>query len=182
MAILIDIVGSLVIAGIIFLAILGLNVNMNQATYNKTFALITQSNAVALARMIEFDFVKMGYHSPKPMILAAGSDSISFKSDLSNDGTVHTVKYYFGSTSTLGSTKNPNDRLMYRVQDGTVTPMNLGLTSFSLSYVDSSGFTTTKADSIRGITVAFSVQSSEPVDTGYCGAYWQKIFFPKNLK
>jgi len=182
MAILIDIVGSLVIAGIIFLTILGLNVNMNQATYNKTFSVITQSNAIALARMIEYDFVKMGYHSPKPMILSAGADSISFVADLANDGTVHTVKYRLGSTSTLASTKNPNDRLLYRVQDGATIPMNLGVISFSLSYVDSAGFKTTKADSIRGITVAFNVQSSEPVDTGYVAAYWQKIFYPKNLK
>lgn len=182
MAILVDIVGSLVIAGIVLLSILGLNVNMNQATYNKTFSLVTQSNTVALARMIEFDFAKIGYHSPKPMILTAGPDSISFKSDLGNNGTVHTIKYYLGSTSTLAFTKNPNDRLLYRVQDGTVIPMNLGLTRFSLSYVDSSGFVTTKPDSIRGIYVAFDVQSSEPVDAAYCGAYWEKSFYPKNLK
>ena len=181
MSILIDIVGSLVIAGIIMLAILGLNVNMNQAMYDKTFALITQSNAVTLARMIEFDFVKIGYHSTKPNLLVAKSDSISFRGDMGDDGTVRTVRYYVGAMSTLGSTKNPNDRLIYRVQDGTVTPMNLGVTNMSFSYYNADGFATLNADSVRSISVIFTVQSSEPVDTTYTTAFWQKKIFPKNL-
>ena len=181
MAVMIDIIGSVVIAGIVLLAILGLNANMNQAMYNKTFSLVTQTNAVALARMIEYDVTKIGYHTPSPALLVASPDTISFKADLKDDGTVHTVKYFSGSTSTLSWTKNPNDRMVYRVLDGSVTSMNLGVTSLVFKYYDVNGIVTTDPKSVKSVNVYFTVQSPEPVDTGYCSSYWQKTINSKNL-
>src|SRR2546425_7907376 len=128
MSVLIDIIGAAIIAGIIILAIFGLNVNLSQANYNKLFTLTTQTNTVVLAQMMEYDMVKIGYHVPNPgtsAVLGAKPDSIVFKGDLNNSGTVNTVKYYTGSTSTLAFTRNPRDKMIYRVQDGVVTPMNL---------------------------------------------------------
>ena len=181
MAIFVDIVGAAVIVGILFLSIFGMNLNLNQANYNKTFSLITQTNAVALARMIEYDFVKMGYHSTKPFILAATAASITFKAYLRNVGTVNTVQYYVGPSSALGTTKNPRDFMVYRVEDGNVIAANLGLTSLSLTYFDKDGFTTLAPDSIMSIDVKFTVESPEPADTSYAAAFWEKRIYPKNL-
>src|SRR5260221_13424951 len=99
MWVILDIFGASIIAGIILVAIFGMNVNLDQATYNKTFTLITQTNTVALARMIEYDFVKIGYHTPKPAVLAAKSDSISFyMADPTNPGVAYyPVQYYVSS-------------------------------------------------------------------------------------
>lgn len=181
MAVIIDIIGAAIIVGIILLAIFGLNANLNQASYNKNFSLIVQTNTVTLARMIEYDFVKIGFHTPRPCILAATSDSISFMADLGNDGTVHAVQYYVSPVSVLGTTKNPRDRLIYRVEDGEVIAANLGLTSLALSYFDGYGNVTSSPDSIRSIDVRFKVESPEPVDTGYIASFWQKRIYPRNL-
>lgn len=181
MAIIIDIVGALVIAGIIMLAVLGLNEDLTVATYNKTFTLLTQTNAVALARMIESDFVKMGYHTPVPAVLAAGPDSIVFLADLHDAGTVNTVKYRIGPTGSLGFTKNPRDRILYRVEDGVVTAANLGVTSLTFSYYRVDGYGTSAPDSVKSINVTFVVQSPEPTDSSYSEAVWQKKIYPKNL-
>jgi hypothetical protein len=183
MAILIDIVGATFIAGIILMAIFGMNVNLDQATYNKTFTLITQTNAVTLARMIEYDFVKIAYYTPRPAILAAKSDSISFyMADPTNPGVgSNFVQYYVSSPAVLGSTKNPRDRILYRVQNGTVTAANLGVTSFTLAYYDENGLATTVPDSVRSINVGFTCESPFPVDTTYAAAFWQKRIYPRNL-
>src|ERR1051326_2946848 len=190
MTVLIDIIGATLILGILILSIFGMDTNLNQANYNKTFTLITQTNCVTLARIIEFDFVKMGYHVPKDSsvspprnaaIIAVKSDSIVFKADLRNNGTVNTVRYYIGSTSTLGSTKNPRDRMLYRVEDGNVIAAHLGLTNLSFSYYNGDGIATSRTDSIRSVNVFFTVESPEPVDTTYSAAFWQKKIYPKNL-
>src|SRR5437870_550649 len=132
MSTILDILGATIIVGIMLLALFGLNLNMHAASYNKTFTLITQTNAVTLARMMEYDMVKMGYHSlTRPYVLAAKPDSIAFKADLRNSGTVNIVRYYVGATSGLAFTKNPRDRMVYRVEDGNVMAANLGLTSLS---------------------------------------------------
>src|SRR6266852_7995743 len=116
MAVFIDILGAMIIVGILMLSIFGMNLNLNQANYNKTFSLITQTNCVTLARMFEYDLLKIGYKVPKDSsvspprnisILAAKPDSLAFKADLRDAGSVNTVRYYIGPVSALGSTKNP---------------------------------------------------------------------------
>jgi len=184
MSVLIDIIGAAIIAGIIILSIFGLNVNLSMANYNKLFTLTTQTNTVALAQMMEYDMVKIGFHVPNPKssaVLAAKPDSIVFKADLNDSSTVNTVKYYLGSTSTLAFTKNPRDRMIYRVQDGVVTAMNLGVTSLSIAYYNVDGQVTARPDSVRSMLVKFTVESPVPVDTSYSTAFWEKKIYPKNL-
>ncbi len=181
MSILMDIIGASVIAGIIMLSILGLNTNLNSAAYNKTFSLVTQTNTVALGRMIEYDMVKMGYHTSKPALLTAKSDTITFMADLADAGAVNTIKYYMGPVNGLTSTKNPRDRMLYRVQDGNVIAMNLGLTSLVFSYFDTDGDSTATPSLVQSINVKFTVESIEPVDTTYSAAFWEKRIYPKNL-
>jgi hypothetical protein len=183
MAIIIDIFGATIIAGIILVAIFGMNVNLDQATYNKTFTLITQTNCVTLARMMEFDLVKIGYHTPKPAVVAAKPDSISFyMADPTNPGVgSYLVQYYLSSTSLLASTKNPRDRILYRVQNGGSIAANLGVTALTFTYYDRNGLVTTIPDSVKSINVLFSVESPFPVDTTYAAAFWQKRIYPRNL-
>ncbi len=184
MSVILDVFFAAIIAGIIFLAILGLDTNLNQASYNNTFSLITQSNAVALARMIEYDFVKMGNNVPyQQAILTARPDSITFKADLGNSGPsyVNIVTYCLAPTSTLASTMNPNDRLIYRIQDGQVTPMNLGVTNLTFTYYDANQNITAIDSLIRSIDVKFIIQSPEKVDTSFSTVFWEKTFQPKCL-
>ncbi len=181
MSILIDLIGATIILGIVLMAILGLNVNLDQASYSKTFTLITETNCVTLARMLEFDLVKAGYHTSKPAFLAAKSDSISFLADLRDAGTVNTVTYRLGPTSALGATKNPRDRMLYRTEDGSTIASNLGVTALTFTYYDLSGAVTAGLADVASINVQFTVESPFPVDTTYAAAVWQKRIYPRNL-
>jgi hypothetical protein len=179
MSTLLDIIGAGLIAVIMLLQLLTMNANLHETDYSNTTALTTQTNTVVLARMIEYDVLKMGYHTPKPSILTATSDTLVFKADLRNNGTVNTVKYYLGALAT--STRNPYDRVIYRVVDGSSTMMTLGVTAFTMTYFNADGATTSVRDSIRSINVKFTVKSTVPIDTTYSAAYWQKKLYPKNL-
>ncbi|MBI1804526.1 MAG: hypothetical protein HY033_12450 [Ignavibacteriae bacterium] len=181
MAVLIDIFGAAIIAGILLLTIFGLNANLNQANYNKTFSLITQTNTVTLARIIESDLVKIGYHVSTSAILTAKSDSIKFLADLADDGVIHTIVYAIGPTSLLGTTKNPRDRMLYRVDNGSLIAANVGLTDLSFTYFDNNGDSTSTPDLVNSINVKFHVESSEPVDTAYAAVFWEKRIYPRNL-
>ena len=184
MAVLIDIVGASVIAGIIMLTILNLNANLNQASYEKVYTLNMQTNIVTLARIIEYDFVKIGYHTSKPAILNADSTSIRFTSDLLNAGVTNTVKYSISdvSESVVASTKNPRDRMIYREVNG--QPMisaNLGVTSLKFTYLDSMGSETSNLTFIKAIRVKIKLENPEPIDTTYQGVFWEKTIYPRNL-
>ena len=180
----IDLIGSLALIGVLILTVATVNVNMNQALYESTFELTAQQNLVELARTLEYDFLKIGYHGPKPAIVSADSVSITFKADLQNVGVVDSVRYFLGSTTDPGvaSTPNPRDRVLYRVnnsepQRGT----SLGVVQFHLTYYDSSGAMTSNLNLIKSIKVQLGVESPYPVDSTYSGAYWEKLISPRNL-
>lgn len=184
MSVMIDIIGSFIIIGVVMLSIFGLSSNLNQSAYNKSFSVVTQTNEVALARMIEFDFNKIGYQVPvsTPALLKARPDSIIFKAALTYGGSWSTVTYYTGPTSELTRTKNPRDRYLYRIEDGKKIPANLGVTSLSFVYYNRDGFITSALDSIKSIRARFTIESPEPVDTSYSGISWEKRIYPKNLE
>ncbi len=183
-AALIEIIGVCIIVGALMLCVFGWTSNLNVAAYNKSFSVIAQGNTITLARMFEYDVRKAGYHYPKPSIamLSASPDTLSFKGDLQNTGTtINTVKYYVGPPSQAAYSKNPRDRILYRVQDGKVTPANLGVTNLSFRYFNKDGGVTTRLDSIKSVQVNFTIESPAPVDTTYASISWEKRFYPKNL-
>ena len=190
MAVFFDIVGSVVFFGILLLTIFVIMGNLNQANYEKTYTLNMQTNAVTLARIMEYDMLKIGYHVGSPAIISADSTSIQFVGDLENDGDTNTVSYYIGSTSesVVADTKNPRDRMIYRVVNGQpAIRANLGLTDLKLTYFDSSGVETNSVSLIRSIGVKFRLENFEPVypvhpDVPvYPGVFWEKRIFPRNI-
>ncbi len=181
MATIIDLIGSFVIIGAVMLTIFALTTNLNQASYNKSFSTTTQTNATTLARVLDYDIVKIGYHTSKPAMIIAKTDSMSFKADLLDDGNVKTVQYFLGSTSGMSNTKNPRDKVFYRIEGGKTIAMGLGVTGIQFSYYNNDGFATAALDSIKSIRVKITIESATPVDTSYSVISWQKRFYPKNL-
>src|SRR6516162_782763 len=161
----INFIGSAILASLIFASIFGLTHNLNQSNYEKNFELTTQTNAVFLARLMEYDFVKIGFHYPRPAvaIIAADSQSITFKADLLDSGTVNTVSYAIGPVSDLANTKNPRDRYLYRTLDGVTTSANLGLTRLQFIYYDNDGHVTSNLSLIKSMNVQFTIESPERV-------------------
>ncbi len=60
-AALMDIVGSMIIGGILLLTLFKMNDNATQNTYNFSGELTLQENLVATSEVLEYDFRKIGY-------------------------------------------------------------------------------------------------------------------------
>ena len=167
-----DIIGSVVIGGLIMLILFRLSDAAAQNTYNNSQELVVQTNLTSLVETLEYDFRKIGY--------CADYTSISFLTDVNNDGNVDTLHYYVGPTSELASTPNPRDRLLYRVIDGeTPHSANLGLTEFKLMYFDPLGdtlsFPISSPGEIASIQISIKVEDVESYSNEYVSAFWRQI-------
>ncbi|HVO75726.1 MAG TPA: hypothetical protein VMT35_16985 [Ignavibacteriaceae bacterium] len=147
---LIDIIGSMIIGGMVMLLLFRLNDAAAENVYNNTGELIAQENIATLVSILEHDFRKMGYSrnladfagvtNLAEIVTIADSDRIRFKGDVDENVGADSVEYYIGPTSEIPNTANPRDRYLYRViNDETPVRVNLGLTHFKLKYFDGLG-------------------------------------------
>ncbi|MFI5253285.1 MAG: hypothetical protein ACHQQQ_12740 [Bacteroidota bacterium] len=139
-----DIIGSIFIAGTLYIMVINMQNDISQMTYTDGSDLIVQTNITTVTRLLEKDFRLIAYCA-KPdsftqtsnSIVAAGAHNISFLADVNGDGTMDTVKYYVGSPSDLPLTPNPNDFPLYRQINSQPAAMyNVGLTQFDFAYFD----------------------------------------------
>jgi hypothetical protein len=149
-SVILDVLGSMIIGGILLLTLFRMNDTATRNTYNFSGELTLQENLVATVEVLEYDFRKIGYCEnplalPNPevnAILYADTSEIKFLTDImvppyddpQGDGTLDTIRYYLGEASGLSGTPNPNDRMLYRVVNGVPTGANLGITYFKIRY------------------------------------------------
>lgn len=194
MAAMLDIVGSIVIFGILAVTIARVQVNINNAIYENSASLIAQSNATNLAKQIEFDLTKIGYGVPPGQkILYGDTAEIRFKSDLEGNGVIHTVRYRTGTTVEADETVNPSDFPIKRSDNyGEITQL-WGTVRFRFWYYDSlHNMIPTPVSSaselarVYSINTLFVVEAREPgsitVDTTYYSITWEKLTYPRNLR
>ena len=189
MAYWLDLVGSYIIGAMVMALVAMLNVFIGTSSNRVTFSNIEQGNLSATTDVINYDFYKIGYRVSGDAIVQADSNNIKFCSDLNNTGTVDTINYYTGDASQLASTKNPNDRLFYRVLNNETPLPSTKVTNFKLTYFDSIGTkipytdlsTQLNRNRIKCIEVYLKVESQEDVEGVYQGTEWQKKITPKNL-
>ena len=195
-----DILGSIIIGGMLMLILFRLTDGASQNTYNYSQDLIVQENLTTVVEILENDLRKIGYcrdwtkiRNSDPMILVADSNRIEFLADLNNTGNLNVINYYLGPTSELAYTTNPRDRMLYRVVDGeTPRSANLGITEFKLEYFDTFGnklnFPILLPNQIQSIQVSIKVEDPEPRlnDYGkleYVDAFWRQFRLEaRNLK
>src|SRR5512137_54209 len=85
---LIDLLGSMIVGGLLFIILLRLNEAATQNTFNNSSELQVQQNLVSVVQLIEYDFRKIGYCAdykkinPRFAIIQAAKDSITFQTDL----------------------------------------------------------------------------------------------------
>ena len=186
---LMDIIGSTFILGILILAVVAVNANVSEWTFGSTSTLNTQQNSVEVARLIEWDFLKIGYGvDAGSKITVADSTRLTFYGDFDRNGTIDKIQYYTKDpVERVGL--NPNTFILYRLlNDEPEAGANLGVTLFWMAYYDSVGNQlSTPVEStayIKSIQVRFVVESIIPTvagDTTYPGAYWEKRIYPRNL-
>lgn len=144
---LLDIIGSMLVSGLLLLTALRMNEQARVNTFNSQANLTVQENLTSIVENLEWDFRKIGYCAnpnvqPKNyMYITHGdSDDITFVADLENKGVLNTVRWYLGNDP-IDGTPNPRVRMLYRVVDGKSSGANLGVTQFELHYFDTVGDT-----------------------------------------
>jgi hypothetical protein len=182
-----DILGSTVVGGLLFLILLRLNDASAKNTYNYGGELITQQNLVEVVQLIEHDFRKIGFcknwekiPDPSQAILSADSSSITFLTDVDSDENVDTLKYFLGSANDLTATPNSRDKLLYRVVNNeTPGGSNLGVTQFKLIYYDALGnqlvTPVATAGAINTMQINITIENTVAYDNEYSTSFWRQI-------
>jgi hypothetical protein len=192
---LMDVLGSMIIGGILMTITWRLSDAATEKTYNNSGELSLQQNLATVAQILETDFRKIGYCAdwnkfpdPSKAVLFADASSMIYLTDIDSDTNMDSVHYYLGPTSELLSTPNPRDRLLYRVVNNE-TPLssNLGVTQFRLVYFDALGDSIappiTTPGLIASVEINVSVESVAAYDTAYSSAFWRQIrLVARNLR
>ncbi len=195
MSIVLDLIGSIVIAGFVILIGLQLNQTIAGNADASTANLNVQESMVDIVQSIEYDFRKMGYGVPEgvPALIDTGATRISFRSDIDNDGTVDVIEWYTGPVIT--GLPNPNIRVLYRrVNGGNAVGAALGVTDFGLKYLNQDGGPPVSLSAIYIIEVTLQVESPYKVqdqiitdqsyeDMEYAVAFWRQTrLASRNIK
>ena len=204
MGTLLDIFGSVVIAGMLFMMIVKLNLFSNQTSYTSDNELKLIQNTKTLAEIIDYDFRKIGYKYDGTAIEIADSNHLKYFADMqppgsSGHGTIDEVEYTVGDTSEMSATMNKKDIVLKRtIKDPTNTlesmsGPSLGLIRIKFTYLDASQNVMTYIhsnlypDSIRYIKTEMWVESTEAVtdafsdSSRYSITYWEFTIYPRNI-
>jgi hypothetical protein len=192
---LLDLMGSSLIAGILFLLIFKMNVYTSSTNYYSDNELKLQQNAKTLAEIINHDFRKIGYKYNGTSIVTAQPTRIQFWADMDAPGTfghgvMDFVEYYLGDSTEASGTTNQKDKILYRIMNTTDTlgGPTLGLVDLRFSYLDSHGLPTAFLDSIKYVKAEFWVEPYEYVNDYGTGqpdssqfTYWELTINPRNI-
>ena len=192
---LLDLMGSSIIAEILFLLILKLNLYSSNANYYSDNELKLQQNVKTLAEIINHDLRKIGYKYEGTAIVTAEPHRIQFYADMDAPGTpghgvMDFVEYYLGDSTEASGTSNQRDKILYRIINNIDTSggPTLGLVDLKFSYLDSKGQTTAILDSIKYVKAEFWVEPYEFVSDFASGkpdstqfTYWELTINPRNI-
>ncbi|HVO74331.1 MAG TPA: hypothetical protein VMT35_09940 [Ignavibacteriaceae bacterium] len=198
----IDILGSMIVGGMLMLILWRMNDSATKNLYNYGGELVLQQNLAVTSEVLEYDFRKIGYCKnwakvvdPSKSILLADSDKIKFLTDLypdgDPDGIIDTLFYRLGPVTELSSTPNPRDRYLYRSINSEIPKkINLGVTKFHLVYYDALEDTIPfpinypiDTKRINSVEINLTVEDVSAYDNEYSSAIWRQIrLISRNLK
>jgi hypothetical protein len=185
---LLDILGSMIIGGILIMNLLNLSGNAKEFESHTANDKNLQMEVVITANHLEWYFNKIGYLTDsQPMdsnsIAIAEWGSITFLSDIQgNDGVPETITFYVGSTDEMLSTPNPRDRILYRViNGGTPYMVSNNITEFKLGYFDTfrdsipAPVSNAMLNAISFISISLKVEDPTAYSEDYNEAYWKRL-------
>lgn len=112
MSILLDIFGSVIIAGMLFMLIIKLNLFSSQTSYASDSELKLIQNTKTLAEIIDYDFRKVGYRVSGNAIEIAEGKKFKFKADINFDNNPNTIEYTVSTSEKVKGTENPDDIIL----------------------------------------------------------------------
>ena len=185
--VILDIVGSILIAGILLLSIFRLQNSSTENLYRGTGNLTAQTNLANVVQILETDFKRIGYCAdwtqipvPTEAILYADSISIKYLTDMNKDGVLDTMHYYFDPSTDIPGTPNPRDRYLYRVGKGEVAvKVNMGITQFKMEFYNALGtklaFPISDPREIFSMQIDLTVEDVAAYDEKYQTVFWRQI-------
>lgn len=189
MSILMDILGSVIIAGYVILLGLRINFTMSDTAIATSANVNLQEAIVDIVNTIDSDFKKIGYGLPDPTLAVAYADShrIRFRADMDRNGTIDSVEWYVGNailktTGTGTVIDSLRVRNLYRkYNDGSPLLAAVNVTQFNLKYLDQDGGSTSTLTNIAMIesTIAISspykvVDQVNPDKRSYASTIWRQ--------
>ncbi len=187
---LINIIGTYYLSGFIILNILYMNFRMNDSVTQIMQDMYSESNAVAISNLLEYDIYKVGYGvTAGSKVLQSDSTAFKFAGDLNADGKIDTVLYYVSSISALSGTPNPRDFIIYRKLNSATAEKVAFSTSLKFTYSDATGVpmsyslfsTQTNRDNIKYIGTYVRSEGSDSLSYAYSPVEWQIKIKPKNI-
>jgi hypothetical protein len=191
----IDILGSLIIGGLLLLILMRLNGSVTENYYITGSDRNLQRSLAETAILVERDFRKMGYCADPykitenmDIVTVADSDFISFYTDVDRDGNLDIMTYFLSDTNALAATKNPRDRILYRqINNDIPLIISTNITRFLFEYYDVFGTKLTSPvaspANISHLRISMRVEDPEAYDEQYSNAYWQQVrLTSKNLR
>jgi len=190
-----DVLGSIVIGGLLLLILLRLNGQMIETNFINGNDRSLQRALAETAVVVEEDLRKMGFCADPfklteemSRVIAADSSYISFYTDIDSNGELDSIAYFVSDTSAMSGTINPRDRILYR-QINTDAPfiVNTNIVEFKLIYFEALGFElptpVVSPSRITHLEISFKVEDPEAYDQKYTQAYWQQVrLTSKNLR
>jgi hypothetical protein len=182
MSVLIDLIGSAIVAGYVLMLGLGINTNISSTAVASTTTVTVQEFVILAASVFEADLKKMGYGlvDPTTGIAVADSNRIRFRADMNRNGSIDSVEWYVGPLIT-----KPNGLLvrnLYRkYNNGTPQIVAANVKTFSLRYLDQDGGATSTLSNIAVVETTIEISSPymvadqvKPEDQQYITTIWRQ--------
>ncbi len=189
MAVMLDLIGSTMIAGLVILMGLRVNQTILENSDASRANVNVQTTMTSIAEALESDFRKIGYGVPEGTyaLLDTGATSIRYMADIDNSGTVDTVHWWVGPL--VHAFPNDSIRNLYQqINNNSPIQQLPGVTRFGLRYLDQDGNTAGTMGQICIIEITLQVQSpykvadqvkvdasyDDPGGMGYSTAFWRQ--------
>ncbi len=185
--VMLDILGSVVIGGILMLSIANVSESSTENLYKGSGNLVAQTNLATIVQILENDFRKIGYcanwqqiPTPTEAILYADSTSIRYLTDVESNGIVDTMFYYIDYATDIPETPNPRDRFLYRVINSEApVGVNLGVTQFKMNFYSALGteltFPIADPREIYTMQIDITVEDVAAYNQEYQTVFWRQI-------
>ncbi|HCY75550.1 MAG TPA: hypothetical protein DHV28_06480 [Ignavibacteriales bacterium] len=191
---LLDIFGSVVIAGLLFIMMVRLNLFSSQTSYISDSELKLQTNTKTLAEILDYDLRKIGYRHEGTAIILADSTHLTFMADIDSNGTAEEVEYFVGDSTEATGTLNPSDIILKRTIDGgnLMSGSSLNLVKLKFTYLDEfsnkiSYLNSGRYDDIKYIRTEMWLAGDDPIPDAYADTssytltYWEFTIYPRNI-
>ncbi len=176
-----DIIGSFIIAGALILGFAQFNANKHSAMLEATTSVMNQDAMSSFTTVMISDLRKIGYGCQNEAFLTIQQKRLVFLSDIDNNGSIDTVKYWFATPAE--STLNPSDSLLYRqVNNEDAVGSSLGIVDLRFRYFNAAGSETTSQIAVKSVGVNARIQSTIPVNNMYTENTASFRITPRNNK